>query len=160
MPTNQLIKNQGYVQRTTDDFDRSTALDKALVMRFIKDTQAEEWTRLEEQYTAAAETEFFKQLEKAIKQRGTLDVLRQGIKLIPGIKFSLCFFKPASGLNEDLLKLYNANILSVIDELKYSLKNDNRIDIGLFVNGIPLATLECKNQSTGSIAEALCQEPQ
>ena len=146
----QLIKNQGYVQRTTDDFDRSTALDKALVMRFIKDTQAEEWTRLEEQYTAAAETEFFKQLEKAIKQRGTLDVLRQGIKLIPGIKFSLCFFKPASGLNEDLLKLYNANILSVIDELKYSLKNDNRIDIGLFVNGIPLATLECKNQSTGS----------
>ena len=38
----------------------------------------------------------------------------------------------------------------MIDELKYSLKNDNRIDIGLFVNGIPLATLECKNQSTGS----------
>jgi type I restriction enzyme R subunit len=146
----QLIKNQGYLQRTTDDFDRATALDKALVMRFIKDTQAEEWMRLEEQYAAAAETEFFKQLEKAIKQRGTLDVLRQGIKLIPGIKFSLCFFKPASGLNEDLLKLYNTNILSVIDELKYSLKNDNRIDIGLFVNGIPLATLECKNQSTGS----------
>lgn len=119
-------------------------------MEFIKGTQTDEWKRLEEHYTAAAETEFFKQLEKALAQRGTLDVLRQGIKLIPGIKFSLCFLKPASGLNDDLLRLFNSNILSVIDELEYSAKNDNRIDIGLFVNGIPLATMECKNQSTGT----------
>lgn len=145
-----LVQHQGYRQRGTDDYDRASALDKALVMEFIRSTQPEEWKRLEEYYTAAAETEFFKQLDKALLQRGTLDVLRQGIKLIPGIKFSLCFFKPASGLNDDLLRLFNLNILSVIDELEYSVKNDSRIDIGLFVNGIPLATLECKNQSTGT----------
>lgn len=145
-----LVQGQGYRQRSADDYERSSALDKALVMEFIKKTQPDEWARLEEHYTAAAETEFFKQLEKALAQRGTLDVLRQGIKLIPGIKFSLCFFKPASGLNDDLLQLFNSNILSVIDELEYSAKNDNRIDIGLFVNGIPLATMECKNQSTGT----------
>jgi type I restriction enzyme R subunit len=145
-----LIQGQGYRQRNTRNFDRSSGFDKALVMEFIKTTQFEEWQRLEEQYTTSAETEFFKQLEKAFIKRGTLDVLRQGIKLIPGIKFSLCFFKPASGLNEDLLYLFNSNILSVIDELEYSAKNDNRIDIGLFVNGIPLVTLECKNQSTGT----------
>ena len=147
----QLIGSQGYIKRNTKtDYDIETALDKELVLQFIKDTQADEWSRLEEQYSTAAETEFLKQLEKALKQRGTLDVLRQGIKLIPGIKFSLCFFKPASGLNDDLLRLYNANILSVIDELEYSNKNGNRIDVALFVNGIPLATLECKNLSTGS----------
>lgn len=147
----QIIGSQGYIKRNTKtDYDIETALDKELVLQFIKDTQAEEWARLEEQYSTAAETEFLKQLEKALKQRGTLDVLRQGIKLIPGIKFSLCFFKPASGLNDDLLRLYNANILSVIDELEYSSKNGNRIDVALFVNGIPLATLECKNLSTGS----------
>lgn len=146
----QLIKNQNYVQRTKDNFDRKTVLDKELVLQFIKNTQSEEWKKLEENYSSAAEAEFFKQLEKALKQRGVLDVLRQGIKLIPGIKFSLCFFKPASGLHEGLLRLYNQNILSVIDELEYSAKNDNRIDIGLFVNGIPVATLECKNLSTGS----------
>ncbi len=145
-----LVANQGYRKRASDDYDRAAALDKALVMEFIKTTQAEEWKRLEEQYTTAAEIEFFKQLDKALSQRGTLDVLRQGIKLIPGIKFSLCYFKPASGLNEDLLRLFNANILSVVDELEYSAKNDNRIDIALFVNGIPLATMECKNLSTGS----------
>jgi len=147
----QLIGSQGYIKRNTKtDYDIETAFDKELVLQFIKDTQADEWARLEEQYSTAAETEFLKQLEKALKQRGTLDVLRQGIKLIPGIKFSLCFFKPASGLNDDLLRLYNANILSVIDELEYSNKNGNRIDVALFVNGIPLATLECKNLSTGS----------
>ncbi|MCW5588088.1 MAG: type I restriction endonuclease subunit R [Legionellales bacterium] len=146
----QLVANQGYVHRTADDFDCSLSLDKELIIEFIKSTQAEEWKRLEEQYAASAENEFFKQLEKALKSRGTLDVLRQGIKLIPGIKFSLCFFKPASGINEDLLQLFQSNILSVIDELKYSDKHDKRIDIGLFVNGIPLATIECKNQSTGT----------
>lgn len=146
----QLVKKLGYVHRSTEDFDRASALDKTLVMQFIKSTQLDEWKRLQEQYSDSAETEFFKQLEKALKSRGTLDVLRQGIKLIPGIKFSLCFFKPASGINKELLQLFEANILSVIDELKYSSKHDNRIDIGVFVNGIPLATIECKNQSTGT----------
>jgi type I restriction enzyme R subunit len=146
----KLIHQLSYLHRATEDYDRGLAFDKKLVLEFIKNTQASEWRRLEEQYAVNGEEEFFKQLEKALKQRGMLDVLRQGIKLIPGIKFSLCFFKPASGLNEQLLALYQANILSVIDELEYSNKNDNRIDIVLFINGIPLATLECKNLSTGS----------
>lgn len=146
----QLVSQQNYIHRSTSDFDCVSALDKTLVINFVKSTQSSEWERLEEQYSTAAEAEFFKQLEKALKSRGTLDVLRQGIKLIPGIKFSLCCFKPASSINESLQKLFEANILSVVDELKYSAKNDNRIDIGLFVNGIPLATIECKNRSTGT----------
>lgn len=146
----QLVANHKYRQRKSDDFDRATALDKNLVIEFVKGTQKEEWKKLEEHYTGAAEAEFFKQLDKALKDRGTLDVLRQGLKLVPNIKIALCFFKPASGLNDDLLRLFNANILSVTDELEYSAKNDNRIDIALFVNGIPLATMECKNTATGT----------
>jgi len=146
----QLVKNQNYQKRSNDDYDKASALDKALIMQFIKTTQPEEWQQLEEQYATATETEFFKQLEKALKSRGTLDVLRQGIKLIPGIKFSLCFFKPASGLNEAISKRYESNILSVIDELAYSSKSDNRLDMALFINGIPIVTMECKNNATGS----------
>lgn len=123
----RLVKKLGYVHRRTEDFDRASALDKVLVIQFIKSTQLDEWKRLQDQYSASAEAEFFKQLEKALKSRGTLDVLRQGIKLIPGIKFSLCFFKPASGINKELLQLFKANILSVIDELKYSSKHDTRL---------------------------------
>ncbi len=72
------------------------------------------------------------------------------IKMIPGIKFALCFFAPASGLNADLVRLYQSNILSVIQEVEYSQKHGNRIDVVLFLNGIPVATLELKNLLTGS----------
>lgn len=146
----QLVANHNYRQREATKFDRALALDKELVLEFVKSTQGDEWKKLEEHYTSAADTEFFKVLDKALKVRGTLDVLRSGVKLVPNIKIALCFFKPASGLNDELLRLFNANILSVIDELEYSAKNDNRIDIGLFVNGFPLATLECKNTATGT----------
>ncbi|MEP7352502.1 MAG: type I restriction endonuclease [Acidobacteriota bacterium] len=145
-----LIARQGYQERTPSDYERLLAMDRGLTLQFVKGTQADEWAKLEAQYTTAAETEFFKQLEKALKTRSTLDVLRQGIKLIPGIKFSLCFFKPASGLNADLVRLYQANILSVIRQVRYSQKNENEIDVVLFVNGLPVVTAELKNLLTGS----------
>jgi type I restriction enzyme R subunit len=88
----QLVQGQGYLERRPDDYDRPLAVDKALVVRFVRETQPDEWLKLESQYASSAEGEFFKQLEKALKQRGTLDVLRQGIKLIPGIRFALFAF--------------------------------------------------------------------
>ena len=146
----ELVSKQGYRQGKTEDYDRALALDKELLLEFIQNTQADSWRKLEEYYPASAETEFFKQLERAFKQRGALDVIRRGIKLVPNIAFELCFFKPASSLNEELVTLYDSNILSITPELEYSLKNANRIDLVIFVNGIPLATLECKNPATGS----------
>ena len=146
----RLIASQGYVPRKPEDYDRPLAVDRALALRFVKDTQPDEWRKLEAQYTTAAESEFFKQLEKALKARGTLNVLRQGIKLIPGIKFALCFFRPASGLNTALIGRYEANILSVIRQLYYSQRSENAIDVALFVNGLPVATAELKNRLTGT----------
>ena len=147
---NLLVAGHGFLERAPESYDRPLAMDRELVLRFVKETQGEQWSKLEAQYTTAAEAEFFKQLEKALKTRSMLDVLRQGIKLIPGIKFSLCFFKPASGLNADLVRLYEANILSVIRQVRYSLKNENAIDVVFFVNGLPIATAELKNLLTGS----------
>lgn len=147
---NLLVAGHGFLERAPENYDRPLAMDRELVLRFVKETQDVEWTKLEAQYTTAVEAEFFKQLEKALKTRSMLDVLRQGIKLIPGIKFSLCFFKPASGLNADLVRLFEANILSVIRQVRYSLKNENAIDVVFFVNGLPIATAELKNLLTGS----------
>ncbi len=75
----QLVQGQGYFERTPDDYDRPLALDKALVLRFVRETQPDEWLKWESQYPASAEVEFFKQLEKALKQRSTIHVLRQGL---------------------------------------------------------------------------------
>ena len=146
----QLVAAQGYIARKPDDYDRPLAIDRELVLQFVKETQPGEWRKLEAQYTTAAASEFFKQLEKALKTRGTLDLLRHGIKLIPGIRFSLCFFKPASGLNAALVSHYDANILSVIRQLRYSKRSENAIDVALFVNGLPIATAELKNRPTGT----------
>lgn len=137
-----------YRPRSPEDFDRSSALDKALVLDFIMSTQADEWTKLESQYGASSEAEFFKQVEQGLKQRGTLDVLRNGVKLVPNLKFFLCAFKPASNLNPILVRHFNANILSVVRQLRYSTKSENAIDVALFVNGLPVATLELKNTLT------------
>ena len=125
-------------------------MDKALVLRFIQDTQPDEWDKLTGHYTASAEDTFFKQLEKALKDRGLLDVLRQGIKIVPGIKFSLCYFRPASGLEPKRVAEYEANILSVMKEVEYSTKHGNRLDVVLFLNGLPIVTMEAKNLLTGS----------
>ena len=88
----QLVTGEGYELRDPKtDYDRALAMDKALVLRFVQDTQPEEWEKLAAHYTASAEETFFTQLAKALKDRGLLDVLRQGIKIVPGIKFSLCY---------------------------------------------------------------------
>ena len=146
----QLVQGHGFVEHTPDAYDRASALDRELVVQFVKGTQAGEWENLEAHYSTSAEAEFFKNLEKALKQRGPLDVMRNGIKMIPGIKFSLCYFRPASALEPKRVQEYEANILSVIQEVEYSLKHGNRIDVVLFVNGIPVATMELKNLLTGS----------
>ncbi|WP_022727546.1 type I restriction endonuclease subunit R [Fodinicurvata sediminis] len=145
-----LVANQGYLERSPEGFDRDLALDRELLLRFVQETQPDEWNKLAAQYSASAEAEFFTQLEKALKDRGTLDVLRSGLKLIPNIRFSLCFFQPASNLNPVLTQLYEANILSVMRQVRYSRKNENALDVVLFVNGLPVATLELKNLLTGA----------
>lgn len=145
-----LVEKQGYRARDPEDYDRASALDKALVLEFVRGTQADEWASLGAHYGASAEDEFFKQLEQALKQRGTLDVLRNGLKLVPNLKFFLCAFQPASNLNPSLVRLYKANIFSVIRQVRYSTKSDNAIDVVLFVNGLAIATLELKNTLTGS----------
>ncbi|MDF2096026.1 type I restriction endonuclease subunit R [Aquibaculum arenosum] len=146
----RLVAEQGYEARPPEVFDRALALDRELVLRFLQATQPEAWEKLTAQYGASAEAEFFKQLERALKDRGTLGVLRHGLKLVPNIRFALCFFQPASNLNPALTRLYEANILSVMSQVRYSRRNENAIDLALFVNGLPVATLELKNLPTGS----------
>ena len=144
-----LVGDQGYVQRDcAAHYDVSLALDTELLFSFLKSTQPEAWKALENHYSGAAEAEVLKRLDKALKDQPTHIVLREGIKLVPNIRFSLVYFKPASSLNPDLVRLYKANILSVMRQVYYSSRNKNSIDIVTFVNGIPVTTLEVKNLLT------------
>ena len=70
----------------------------------------------------------------------------------------MAFFQPASGLNPDAVTLYQQNRLKVYRQVYYSKKNKNSVDVVLSLNGLPLATLELKNQFTGqNVGNALKQ---
>src|SRR5690606_17813156 len=90
----QLVKEQEYQKRdAVVYYDRTLAMDKTLTLQFVQGTQPEEWAKLSAHYAGNAEETFFGQLSKALKDRGLLDVLRKGIKIVPGIKLSLCYFR-------------------------------------------------------------------
>lgn len=146
---NCLTREQGYVERDCAmHYDVPLALDAGLLFQFLKTTQPYAWDTLVSHYSSAAEAEVLKRLEKSLKEHPTHVVLRDGLRLVPNIHFALCFFKPASNLNPELTRLFNANILSVMRQVKYSSKNSNAIDIVTFVNGIPVTTWEVKNLLT------------
>lgn len=147
----RLVAGEGYLHRNARaNYDRALAVDRELVVRFLRQSQPEEWNKFAAHYSDSAEDTLFTQLTKALKDRGLLDVLRQGIKIVPGIKFSLCYFRPASTLEPKRVEEYQANILSIMDEVAYSIRHENRLDVVLFLNGLPVATLETKNLMTGS----------
>ena len=121
-------------------------------MDFILATQPREWEKLKQHHGAAVDEQFLKRLAGEIERRGTLDVLRQGIR-DSGCKFQLAYFRPASGLNEETRRLHAANLFAVVRQLHYSEKSDTSLDLVLFLNGIPIFTAELKNLFNGQDVE-------
>jgi type I restriction enzyme R subunit len=153
----QLCSLHEYEIRKPADYNKEFCVDRETCLRFIKTTQSDEWKKLEEHHGSFAEDKFFKRLSEEIKARGLLDVLRKGIK-DNGSNFDLVYFKPSTTINEESRALYEGNIFSVIRQLKYSVRNENSIDMALFLNGLPIFTIELKNKFTGqSVKNALRQ---
>src|SRR5438128_1905485 len=107
----------GYRQRKPEDYDRSLCLIPSDVLDFIYATQPKEWDKFKQQMGADAKDRLLKRLASEIQTRGTLEVLRKGIKS-DGCTFRLCYFRPSSGMNEALQKLYEANLFAVVRQLK------------------------------------------
>ncbi len=143
-----LTTGGGYGQGKDAAYDAARALDPATLLRFIAATQKEAWDKLSGIHGAAVAEKFFHRLCTELENRGMLDVLRHGV-IDYGVRFKLAYFKPASGLNPETRALYDQNILTVTRQVHYSLKNRNSIDLLLSLNGLPIATVELKNQFTG-----------
>jgi type I restriction enzyme R subunit len=147
----------GYRKCKPEHYDRHLCLDPNTVLDFIYATQPEEWEKLKNQYKKEVKDRFFRRLFTEITRRGTLDVLRKGIK-DSGCKFQLAYFKPVSHLNPEIQKLYEANIFTVIRQLRYSEKTEHSLDMVLFLNGLPVFTTELKNPLTGqNVQDAINQ---
>ncbi len=74
------LLNSGYQRRSSKDYERSLCLIPEDVLNFIQTSQPQEWQKFQTQYGDDANTQLLKQLAEVIKNRGTLEVLRKGIK--------------------------------------------------------------------------------
>jgi type I restriction enzyme R subunit len=145
----------GYVRRTSADYDEDLCLDPEMAVTFVQATQPRQWAKLKRQYGEQARSKFLSRLSREIDRRGTLDVLRNGIK-DRGAKIELVYFCPPTELNPDLQTKYQANFFTIVRQLAYSVKDQDkpqkyrkRLDMALFLNGLPLFTVELKNPLTG-----------
>lgn len=137
-----------YESRDPSGYDRQLGLYPRDLLDFVRETQPQQWERLERIHGEKAGEKFCKRVAKQLDDRGVVEVLRRGVEDL-GARFKLVFFAPGSDLNEVLAEKYWANRMTVVRQLHYSTKNENSVDTVLFVNGIPVVTLELKNQLTG-----------
>jgi len=147
-----------YAQGDAASYDRARALFPPDVLAWVQATQPKAWDILEKNHGAQAADVLLGRLRDSLNQRGTLDVLHHGIDLL-GLRQTLALaqFNPALAMNPDILARHAANRLRVVRQLRYSLHNENALDLGLFLNGIPVATAELKTDFTQSVGDAVDQ---
>jgi type I restriction enzyme R subunit len=154
-----LAANDWYVRTHLQDaknYDRALAIFPDDLLGFVQKTQPSEWAKYKRWHNGESEKIFVKRVAEQLDKHGTLHMLRNGFK-DRDAKFQLCQFRPAHNKNPQLLEMYEQNRLTAIRQLHYSLSNEKSIDIVLFVNGLPVATVELKTDLTQNIRHAINQ---
>jgi type I restriction enzyme R subunit len=149
----------GWLSGSSDAYDKALALYPEDALAWAREAYPEAWQRLESQHGGKANEVFLSRLVAELGSVGTLKVLRQGFKVVGagGTYFAMMQSKPQTSLNPEASALYARNRLRVVRQVFYSEHNHNSIDLVLFVNGLPVATLELKTQSTQSVHAAMRQ---
>lgn len=147
-----LVKMHGYVLRESERYDRDYAMDIDLLMQFLERTQSEKLEALEERHGDRYREKLIDRIDDELKKHGILAVLRKGIDQASE-HFEFMYFAPVSTLNPQAQEQFESNIFSVMRQVYFSPHNEKSIDLGLFINGLPIATVELKNECTGQTVE-------
>ena len=139
-----LLEN-GYIKRESKDYDKNLCVDKELFERFLQETQAKALQELEKRNIK--EQALLKRVVSQIQDKGILKALQSHIEIM-GVKLFLAYPKPNSSANPQAIENYKKNIFSITRQLYYSEKNNNSLDMAIFLNGLPLITMELKNPFT------------
>ena len=145
---NWLVDQNGYQQGTNEDYNKEYAIDETRLFRFLNDTQPKEMDKLGVNQSDQKKRQFLNRLSGEITRRGIIDVLRNGIKAYPA-DLILFYFTPTEN-NEQAKRLFDKNIFSVTRQLRYAIDASKlALDLCLFINGLPVITIELKNHFTG-----------
>ncbi|MBP8101854.1 MAG: type I restriction endonuclease subunit R, partial [Burkholderiaceae bacterium] len=147
----------GYLAGSPKDYDRAHALDVAQLFAFLRATQPEAFKKLGMADAHDAKDinrlKFLTRLSAELGKRGAIDVLRKGIDHHPAGHFDLFYGKPSEG-NAKAAALHAKNRFTITRQLAYSIDETRRaLDLGLFINGLPIATFELKNSLTKQTVE-------
>lgn len=154
---NYLITEGGYEKGIPEHLNRASALDEDTFINFIKTTQPTEWEKHTRNYPNNPEKALLRRFQEEVSATNLLQVLRHGFK-DRGVKFYPCYFKPETTMNPEHNKRYSQNILHCTRQMKFSLLDERSIDIVLLLNGIPVVSMELKNQFTGQdVSNAISQ---
>ena len=141
-----LINENGYVESFNAGYDVHYAIDGDMLFSFLELTQEKATKRLKEIYKTNYRSKILENLNRELSTRGSIDVIKHGIKDY-GVKLNLAYFKPPTNLNPDQYILYKQNVVSVTEELAFD--GGKEIDLVIFLNGLPVITMELKNAFTG-----------
>ncbi|MFP7754512.1 type I restriction endonuclease subunit R [Thermodesulfobacteriota bacterium B35] len=143
-----LLEKSGWQPGTNAQWDVDLALFPARIHAFLQETQPRLWKEMRALHGDGLEDMLINALVKELQIKGTLHILRHGFKFY-GKTFRLAYFKPAHGLNDEVLALYAKNQLTVTRQVPCHPGKYDTIDLLFAVNGLPVATCELKNPATG-----------
>lgn len=141
----------GYYIGSPADFNARQAIDEVRLFDFLQSTQKEELEKLQKQ--SDWKLKILERLDRMIKKYGIIRLFRKGLD-IDDAHFTLLYPLPLASSSEIIKKNFEGNQFSVTRQVRYSLANPGEeIDMVLFVNGLPFATVELKNPWTGQTAK-------
>lgn len=140
----ELVEKNKFRESHSNDFDKEFCINPKQLWEFLERTQPETYEMLQ----SKGERAFLIRLDKKIKENGIIETLRKGIKHFDKT-VTLFYRQPSSVYNWKDRENYEANIFSVTEELVYSSENANRLDLTIFLNGLPIITAELKNPLSG-----------
>ena len=146
------LLGNGYVSVPGHGFDRERAVFPETALGFLRETQPEEWSRLEALLGERTGEQVLADLCKWMDRNGALATLRHGFKCY-GRTLRIAFFKAAHALNPELDARYAANRVGLTRQLRFSPRSEQSLDLTLSLNGVPVSTLELKNPLTGQGVE-------
>ncbi len=142
-----LLTEGGYQKGLAEDYEKSTALFPADAAAFIQTTQPKLWAYLEMSRKDKAKDELIKALNQELNIKGSLHVLRNGFR-VANRTAKMAYFAPNSTLNETTQQQYDANIVKITRQV--ITECNERIDMVVSVNGIPVITIELKNEMSAT----------
>lgn len=152
-----LVQHNGYEEGANSDYDKEYAIDETRLLRFLRDTQPTEIAKLGIDASETKKRQFFNRLSSEITKRGIIDVLRNGVKVYPADL--IMFYLTPTENNQKSHEMFKKNIFSVTRQLRYASDRAKlALDLCIFINGLPVITMELKNSLTGQTTADAVQQ--